>query len=270
MATGIDKLCSLYIKYDSMVAAGDDVVTDLRKEINNLEISVLRNSIIPKIAKILFKDISGLRCNIDCNLQYLNGRIEYSFCTENSPLIRASVSNNDNFDLAPINCDTPLNSETLNNLSLSINWLSELLSEIESWKAKAIEYISQLQKTTSKHEEGILPSNDEDYSKELSEGKILYCRSQNCDAKGKLLPNRDIIILRGSILRTDATPTYGPKDFREDILAQYCSLTDRGYLALRDLPPMSVSGASGLCLGRSSNGNMDWKDEYGIRLADLK
>ena len=269
MATDIDKLRSLYIKYDTLAVSGDDVVADLRKEINNLELSILRDSILPKVAKFLYMETSELRCNIDCSLQSIDGKIEYSFCTDNSPLVRASVSEDDNLDLISSSPGTPLNPEILKRLSSSLARLSELSSEIEDCKVEALNCVSQLQESTSKVEEPTSSFIEEVPSIEAKDDRILYCRSQTCDAKGRLLPNRDIIVLKGSILRTDATPTYGPKDFRADILARYCSLTDNGYIALRDLPPMSVSGASGLCLGRSSNGNIDWKDEHGTRLADL-
>ena len=269
MASYIDKLRSLYIKHDSIAAAGDDVVADLRKEINNLELSILREYVIPKIAKLLFKEISELRCNIDCNLQYINGKIEYSFCTENSPVVRDAVSK-ENLVLDSFICDSTFNPEILNKLSSSINRLSDLTLEIESCKAEALKYISQIQKSTPFVENMIFPITDDDHSIEEPEGRILFCRSQNSNAKGRLRPERNIIILKGSILRSEITPTYGPKEFREDILARYCSLTDNGYIVLSDLPPMSVSRASGLCLGRSSNGNMDWKDEHGVSLAFLK
>ena len=269
MATDIDKLRSLYIKYDTLAVSGDDVVADLRKEINNLELSILRDSILPRVAKFLYKETSELRCNIDCSLQSIDGKIEYSFCTDNSPLVRASVSEDDNWDLISSSPGSLLNPEILKQLSSSLARLSELSSEIEDCKVEALNCVSQLQESTSKVEKPTSSIKEEVPSMEAKDGRILYCRSQTCDAKGRLLPNRDIIVLKGSILRTYATPTYGPKDFRANILARYCSLTDNGYIVLRDLPPMSVSGASGLCLGRSSNGNVDWKDEHGTRLADL-
>lgn len=269
MASDIDKLRSLYIKYDTLAASGDDVVLDLRKEINNLELSILRDTILPKVATLLYKEASLLRCNIDCSLQSIDGKIEYSFCTDKSPLVRATIPEDDKSDLESTNVGTPLNPEILNNLSSSIARLSDLSSEIEICKAEALKYVSQLQESASKIEDTTSPTDEDIITSDMTVGKILYCRSQTCDAKGILLSNRDIIVLKGSILRTNATPTYGPKDFRADILARYCSLTDNGYIALRDLPPMSVSGASGLCLGRSSNGNVDWKDENGTRLADL-
>lgn len=269
MSSDIDKLRSLYIKYDILATSGNDVVADLRKEINNLELSVLRDSIIPKVAKLLYKETSELRCNIDCNLQSIDGKIEYSFCTNNSPLVRASVSEDDNLDLSSSNPDALINPEILKHLSSSLARLSELSSEIEACKSEAQNCVSLLQESMPKIKKTVSPIIEKAPSTEAKVDKLLYCRSHTCDAKGRLLPNRDIIVLKGSILRTDATPTYGPKKFRLDILARYCTLTDSGYIVLKDLPPMSVSGASGLCLGRSSNGNVDWKDEHGNRLADL-
>ena len=126
MATDIDKLHSLYIKYDTLAASGDDVVADLRKEINNLELAILRDSILPRVAKFLYKETSELRCNIDCSLQSIDGKIEYSFCTNNSPLVRASVSEEDNLDLISSTLATQLNPEVLKQLSSSLARLSEL------------------------------------------------------------------------------------------------------------------------------------------------
>lgn len=269
MASNIDKLRSLYIKYDALATSGDDVVADLRKEINNLELSVLRDYILPKVATLLYKETSYLRCNIDCSLQSIDGKIEYSFCTDNSPLVRATISGDDKSDLDSTNVGSAPNTELLSKLSSSIARLSELSSEIETCKAEALRYISQLQETAPIIKNPTSPIDGDVISSDVEVGKILYCRSQTCNAIGRYLPNRDIIILKGSLLRTEVTPTYRPKEFRADILARFCSLTDNGYIALSDLPPMSVSGASGLCLGRSSNGNVDWKDEHGIRLADL-
>lgn len=269
MASNIEKLRALYIKYDSLVASGNDVVADLCKEINNLELSILREVIIPKVAKLLCKETSELRCNIDCNLQSVDGKIEYSFCTENSPLVRASVSENDNMIPNSVFSTDNMNPEILNNLSSSISRISELSAEIELCKTNALKYISQLQEASSRTIMEASQNIDEAHSHQVSKDIILYCRSKACNAKGRLLQNRDIIILKGSVLRSDITPTYGPKKSRAEILARYCTLTKNGYMVLKDLPPMSVSGASGLCLGRSSNGNFDWKDENGTRLVDL-
>ena len=126
MATDIDKLLSLYIKYDTLAASGDDVVADLLKEINNLELAILRDSIFPRVAKFLYKETSKLRCNIDCSLQSIDGKIEYSFCTNNSPLVRASISEEDNLDLISSTLATPLNPKVLKQLSSTLARLSEL------------------------------------------------------------------------------------------------------------------------------------------------
>lgn len=271
MAPEFDKLRSLYIKYDTLAAAGDDVVADLRKEIKNLELSYLRDVVIPKVAKLLYRETSELRCRLDCNLQAIDSKIEYSFCTDDSPLVRASVTSCESDEEDSLKDNSECNIEIVEKLRSTFSRLSDLSNEIESCKTEAFNVISQLQfpadmtLATKECKQAIENSSD---GARLEQ--ILYCRSQMCDAKGALMSNRDIIVLKGSILRKDATPTYGSKAFRADILERYCSLTETGYVVLRDLPPMSVSGASGLCLGRSSNGYMDWKDKGGTRLADLK
>lgn len=271
MAPEFDKLRSLYIKYDTFAAAGDDVVADLRKEIKNLELSYLRDVVIPKVARFLYRETSELRCRLDCNLQAIDGKIEYSFCTDDSPLVRASVTSCESDVEVTLKDNSECNLEVVEKLRSTLSRLSELSNEIESCKSEAFNTISHLQFTTGRtldtKESNQAIENPHDRTRS---GRILYCRSQTCDAKGLLMPNQDIIVLKGSILRKDVTPTYGPKAFRADILEHYCSLTQYGYIVLRDLPPMSISGASGLCLGRSSNGNVDWKDEGGTRLADLK
>lgn len=271
MAPEFDKLRSLYIKYDTLVVAGDDVVADLRKEISNLELAYLRDAVIPKVAKLLYRETSELRCNLDCNLQSIDGRIEYSFCTDKSPLVRASLTSCNFDEVETLKDNSESNLEIVEKLKSTLSRLSELSNAIESCKTEAFNVITQLQFEDSST---LVTKESKQAIENPSEGtrpeRILYCRSQTCDAKGILMPNRDIIVLKGSTLRKDATPTYRPKNFRDNILARYCSLIENGYIVLRDLPPMSVSGASGLCLGRSSNGNVDWKDENGVRLADLK
>lgn len=154
MASDIDKLRSLYIKYDILAASGDDVVADLRKEINNLELSVLRDCILPKVAKLLYKETCELRCNIDCSLQSIDGKIEYSFCTDNSPLVRSSLSEVESKESDTLNEEVTYNNEIIEKLSSSLARLSELTAEIEFCKSKAIKYVSQLQRPQFKTEDG--------------------------------------------------------------------------------------------------------------------
>lgn len=87
MAT-IDKLQLLYQQLDSQASAGEDVVADLRKEINNLELVYLKEEVLPQIATSLGAKIKNLRCGLDCSIQYNeDGVINYSFCTTGSMLM---------------------------------------------------------------------------------------------------------------------------------------------------------------------------------------
>ncbi len=86
--TTIDKLQSLYRQLDSQASAGEDVVADLRKEINNLELAYLKEEVLPQIAASLGAKIKDLRCGLDCSIQYdEDGVINYSFCTTGSMLM---------------------------------------------------------------------------------------------------------------------------------------------------------------------------------------
>ncbi|MDE7413948.1 MAG: DUF4357 domain-containing protein [Muribaculaceae bacterium] len=100
------------------------------------------------------------------------------------------------------------------------------------------------------------------------ESDLFTINTIGCNATGRLLPNGKVVILKDSIIRAQCTPTFERKQFRDEILRQYCELTDDGYRVLQDLPPMSPSGASGLVQGRSSNGKRDWLDANGRKLAE--
>nr|DAJ08930.1 MAG TPA: DNA TOPOISOMERASE I [Caudoviricetes sp.] len=86
--TAIEKLQSLYRQLDSQASAGDDVVSDLRKEINNLELAYLKDEVLPQVAASLGAKIKNLRCGLDCSIQFdEEGVINYSFCTTGSMLM---------------------------------------------------------------------------------------------------------------------------------------------------------------------------------------
>lgn len=87
MAT-IDKLQSLYRQLDLQASAGEDVVADLRKKINNLELSYLKEEVLPQVASSLGAKIKNLRCSLDCSIQFdEEGIINYTFCTTGSMLM---------------------------------------------------------------------------------------------------------------------------------------------------------------------------------------
>lgn len=89
----IEKLQSLYQQLDQHVSAGEDVVADLRKEINNLELSYLKDEVLPSIARILGSMIMSLRCELDCSIQFNKEKqLKYTFCTSGSTLmIKGSI-----------------------------------------------------------------------------------------------------------------------------------------------------------------------------------
>lgn len=95
-----------------------------------------------------------------------------------------------------------------------------------------------------------------------------FCISTiGCNAVGRLLSDGKIVVLKGSILREDVTPTFKRVEFRNNILQDYCEKIEGGYRTKTDLPPLSPSAASGLVQGRSSNGKRDWLDINGKPLA---
>lgn len=96
---------------------------------------------------------------------------------------------------------------------------------------------------------------------------VFYIEGVEWNGIGQLTTNGKIIILKDSVLRLDTTKTYSAHKIRNEIIEKYCTITDNGYLVNQDLPPMSPSTSSGLILGRSSNGKVEWKDVSGNTLA---
>lgn len=87
MTPEISKLKALYQQLDRQQAAGEDVVADLKKEINNLELAYLREQVLPQIAQFMASKVRDLRCGIDSSFQFDGVQsINYSFCTSGSML----------------------------------------------------------------------------------------------------------------------------------------------------------------------------------------
>lgn len=83
--TDISKLKELYESLDRLKESGEDVVAEIRKEINNIELQYLKENLFPEMMKTLSRKISWLRCSVDMNLQF-NGekQLDYSFCKSGS------------------------------------------------------------------------------------------------------------------------------------------------------------------------------------------
>lgn len=89
---------------------------------------------------------------------------------------------------------------------------------------------------------------------------IFYIDGSEWSGMGQLTTDGRIIILKDSVLRANTTNTYSAHKIRNEVIEKYCTPTEKGYLVEEDLPPMSPSTSSGLILGRSSNGKVEWKD----------
>lgn len=87
MPSNIDilKLKELYESLDRLKESGEDVVAEIRKEINNIELQYLKEDVFPEMMKTLNRKISWLRCSIDMSLQFDGEKqLDYSFCKSGS------------------------------------------------------------------------------------------------------------------------------------------------------------------------------------------
>ena len=79
--TDILKLKELYESLDRLQESGEDVVAEIRKEINNIELQYLKEDVFPEMMKTLSRKISWLRCSVDMSLQFDGEKqLDYSFC----------------------------------------------------------------------------------------------------------------------------------------------------------------------------------------------
>lgn len=86
-STDISKLKGLYALLDRHKDAGEDVVADIRQEINNIELQYLKEDVFPELMRLLATRTSGLRCTIDMSLQFDGEHtFDYSFCKSGSSL----------------------------------------------------------------------------------------------------------------------------------------------------------------------------------------
>ncbi|MDE7413949.1 MAG: hypothetical protein K2N05_09225 [Muribaculaceae bacterium] len=84
----LSKLKSLYAELDKFQASGEDVVADIRAEINNLELQYLKEDVLPRVSKQLGSCLAELRCSIDFSIQFDGEKtLDYSFCTSGSTML---------------------------------------------------------------------------------------------------------------------------------------------------------------------------------------
>ena len=89
----IKRLQELYSELDKLKLSGEDVVAEIRAEINDIELQILKEEIFPKAMGELANLLSAMRCTVDFSFQYDGkGIIDYSFCKSDSmSLIRDKV-----------------------------------------------------------------------------------------------------------------------------------------------------------------------------------
>lgn len=79
------RINELYNSLDRLKQSGEDVVAEIRAEINNLELQLLKEDIFPNFMLELATRLSSLRCTVDFSFQFDGkGVIEYSFCKSGS------------------------------------------------------------------------------------------------------------------------------------------------------------------------------------------
>lgn len=158
------------------------------------------------------------------------------------------------------------------NTEADVKYIAEELSSmIKSLESQDTLIADEPQNKDSIILDNISPTSELNESVEVptSNSKLFYINTIGCNAVGRLLPNNQISILKDSIIRLEATPTFARIQFREEIIREYCMKETNGYRVLRDLPPMSPSSASGLVQGRSSNGKRDWLDANSRKLGEF-
>lgn len=98
----------------------------------------------------------------------------------------------------------------------------------------------------------------------------LYCKGSGADAKG-FVSSGGLTVLKGSKISTHTVPSmevHAKSQYKMRQVLEKDGVIVDGVFA-RDYEFTSPSSASTVILGRSSNGNVDWKSVDGIKLKEL-
>lgn len=78
--------------------------------------------------------------------------------------------------------------------------------------------------------------------------------------------SKQFVLVKGSVIASEVVSSFKATAARQKFIKEHCK-TDKGRIVLQHNVPMdSPSGASGIILGRPSNGWDDWKDSDGNKL----
>ncbi|MBR6750582.1 MAG: GIY-YIG nuclease family protein [Bacteroidaceae bacterium] len=89
---------------------------------------------------------------------------------------------------------------------------------------------------------------------------IFYTKGRGCDAKGFYSSN-GFTVLKGSVIAKAMVPSFSWKEKREGMVQEYAVAEGDRLTLTSDKIFSSPSTAASFCLGRPSNGWMDWKDK---------
>ncbi|MBQ2851794.1 MAG: GIY-YIG nuclease family protein [Bacteroidales bacterium] len=98
-----------------------------------------------------------------------------------------------------------------------------------------------------------------------NEEHLFYTKGRGCDAKG-FYNTSGFTVLKDSVIAQSATPSFSWVEEREKIIKEYSVLDNGKLIMTSDKTFTSPSTAACFCLGRSSNGWIEWKDKDGNTL----
>ena len=106
--------------------------------------------------------------------------------------------------------------------------------------------------------------------KATNDTKYLYCKGQTFSAKG-FISAGGLTVLKGAKVSDKTAPSFETKG--KSYYRLRCQLEKDGTIVngvfTKDYEFNAPSAASGVVMGRNSNGNLDWKDENGVSLKEL-
>lgn len=116
--------------------------------------------------------------------------------------------------------------------------------------------------------EEYVPSTAITSQKNESPRPLFYAKRKGIVAKGYPLLDgtKSFVVLKGSLLNVEVTPSFSLKKQREKVLESCVLKSKDAYELCEDYVFTSPSSASGVCNGFSSNGFEDWKLEDGTTL----
>ncbi|MDO4770834.1 GIY-YIG nuclease family protein [Porphyromonas sp.] len=92
------------------------------------------------------------------------------------------------------------------------------------------------------------------------EEHIFYTKGKDCDAKG-FYNSSGFVVLKGSQITAHTTKSFSWSEKRARTINKFCSCINEKVIVHTDITFTSPSTAAAFCLGRSSNGWTEWKDE---------